>query len=103
VEDEREQGSPPAEPTERGAAAEPRREGFGRQWQPSLYLRLLAIGLAAAFAIAFVLENNKHVSVHFVFATKRASLIWVILLSVALGIVLGVLLSQLYRRRRRRK
>jgi uncharacterized integral membrane protein len=103
VQDERDRGSPPVEPAEDRAAAEETREGFGRQWQPALYLRLLAISLAGAFAIAFVLENNKHVSVHFVVGTKRASLIWVILLSVGLGIVLGVLLSQLYRRRRRRK
>ena len=49
-----------------------------------------------------MLENNKHVHVHFVLGTARTSLIWLVLLSVALGLLLGVLLSQLYRRRRRR-
>jgi NhaP-type Na+/H+ or K+/H+ antiporter len=49
-----------------------------------------------------VLENNKHINLHFVLATARVSLIWLILLSIALGMLLGVLLSQLYRRRRRR-
>lgn len=78
-------------------------EGFRRQWQPRLYLKILVIGLVAAYGIAFVLENNNRVGVHFVFGTARGSLIWVILLSVALGLVLGVLLSQLYRRRRRRR
>jgi uncharacterized integral membrane protein len=81
----------------------PEEEGFRRQWQPRLYLKILVIGVVAAYAIAFVLENNKRVGVHFVFGTARGSLIWVILLSVALGLVLGVLLSQLYRRRRRRR
>ena len=81
----------------------PEEEGFRRQWQPRLYLKILVIGVVAAYAIAFVLENNKLVGVHFVFGTARGSLIWVILLSVALGLVLGVLLSQLYRRRRRRR
>ena len=78
------------------------REGFRRQWQLRLYFRIITLGLLVAYAIAFVLENNREVNVHFVFATARGSLIWLILLSVALGLMLGVLLSQLYRRRRRR-
>ncbi|HEY7017802.1 MAG TPA: lipopolysaccharide assembly protein LapA domain-containing protein [Gaiellaceae bacterium] len=78
-------------------------EGFRRQWQPRLWLKLALLGLLVAYAIAFVLENNKHVSVHFVFASARVSLIWLVLLSVALGLLAGVLLSQLHRRRRRRK
>ena len=49
-----------------------------------------------------MLENNKHVHVHFVLGTAQVSLIWLVLLSVALGLLLGVLLSQLYRRSRRR-
>jgi uncharacterized integral membrane protein len=78
-------------------------EGFRRQWQPRLYLRLIALALLIGYAIAFVLENNRKVGVHFVFATAHGSLIWLILVSLALGIFLGVLLSQLYRRRRRRQ
>jgi uncharacterized integral membrane protein len=94
----------PDEAPEPAAHAEeaPPREGFRRQWQPRLYLRIVALGLLVAYGIAFVLENNREVSVHFVFATARVSLIWLILLSVALGLFVGVLLSQLYRRRRRR-
>jgi uncharacterized integral membrane protein len=71
-------------------------------WQPKLYGRLIAIVLLAAFAIAFVLENRKSVNVHFVFATAGVSLVWLILLSLAVGFVVGILLSQLERRRRRR-
>ena len=81
----------------------PQEEGFRRRYQPRLYLRILLIGLVAAYAIAFVLENNRQVHVHFVLGTTRISQIWLILLSVALGLVLGVLVSQLYRRRRRRR
>jgi len=73
------------------------------QWQPNLYLRLLVIILLAAWAIAFVLENRKSVNVHFVFATASVSLVWLILLGLAVGFVVGVLLSQLERRRRRRR
>jgi uncharacterized integral membrane protein len=77
-------------------------EAFRRQWQPRLYFRIAALGLLVAYGIAFVLENNKKVNVHFVFATARVSLIWLFLLSLAIGLLLGVLLSQLYRRRRSR-
>ena len=102
MQDEPEQrGPPPAVQDEERPAAEPE-EGFVRRWQPRLYLRILVLGLLLAYGIAFVLENNKNVHVHFVLGTARASLIWVVLLSVALGLVLGVLLSQLYRRRGRR-
>jgi uncharacterized integral membrane protein len=71
-------------------------------WQPKLYLRLAAIVLLAAYAIAFVLENRNTVHVHFVFVTASVSLVWLILLSLAVGFVVGILLSQLERRRRRR-
>jgi uncharacterized integral membrane protein len=72
------------------------------QWQPRLYARWIALAIVVAYGIAFILENGKHVSVHFVFHTTRVSLVWVILLSLALGAVGGILLSQLERRRRRR-
>ena len=47
---------------------------------------IVFLGLLIAYAIAFVLENDKHVHVHFVLGTARTSLIWLILLSVALGL-----------------
>jgi uncharacterized integral membrane protein len=92
----------PTPPPDETVAREERDEGFLRQWQPRLYLRILTLALLVAYGIAFVLENKKQVSVHFVVDTARVSLIWLILLSVALGLVAGVLLSQLHRRRRRR-
>jgi uncharacterized integral membrane protein len=73
------------------------------EWQPRLYAVLIGLALLIAYAIAFVLENRKRVGLHFVFATARVSLIWLILLSFAIGLVAGVLLSQLYRRRRRQE
>jgi uncharacterized integral membrane protein len=85
---------------EREPVAEERDEGL-RQWQPRLYLTIILLSLLVAYGIAFVLENNKEVSLHFVLATAHVSLIWLILLSAALGLVLGVLLSQLHRRRGR--
>lgn len=102
MQDEPEQ-APPQPGEEAADAAAEEREGFRGRYQPRLYLRLLLIGLVAAYAIAFVLENDKQVHVHFVLGTARLSQIWLILLSVGLGVVLGVLVSQLYRRRRRRR
>ena len=72
-------------------------------WQPKLWLRLIVLGLLVAYVIAFVLENRKGVHVHFVLVTASVSLIWVILLSVALGLLAGMLAAQLDRRRRRRR
>jgi uncharacterized integral membrane protein len=73
-----------------------------REWQPRLYLKLLLLLVMIAYVIAFAIENRKNVHVHFVVGTARVSLIWLILLSLGLGLLAGVLLSQLYRRRRRR-
>jgi uncharacterized integral membrane protein len=96
---ESEENRPPEEsPPEQQADEQPLRE-----WQLRLYLTIITIGLVLAYGVAVVLENNKHVSLHFVFATARVSLVWLVLLSVALGMLLGVLVSQLYRRRRRRR
>jgi uncharacterized integral membrane protein len=71
-------------------------------WQPKLYGRLAILILLAAYVVAFVLENRKSVSMHFVFATAKVSLVWLILLSLTVGFIVGILLSQLERRRRRR-
>ena len=72
------------------------------RWQPRLWLRLILLGLLVAYAIAFVLENRRQVNVHFVLATASVSLVWLILLALAVGLLGGILLGQLERRRRRR-
>jgi uncharacterized integral membrane protein len=73
------------------------RESF----QPRVLIRLGALSLLVAYVVAFVLENAKHVNVHFVLVTTSVSLIWVILLSLAIGLLTGVVGAQLYRHRRR--
>ena len=79
------------------------RAELNENWQPKLYARLIALVLLVAYAIAFVLENRRSVSVHFVFASAKVSLIWFVLLALALGVAGGILLAQLERRRRRRR
>ena len=79
------------------------REEFERSWQPRLWISLGVLILIGAYLIAFVVGNDEEASVNFVFAEARTSLIWVILLSLLAGLVGGVLLSQLHRRRQTRK
>ena len=77
-----------------------RRRGARSDWQLRLYLRLAVLLLAVGYLTAFVIENNKDTPVDFVFASTKVSLIWMILLTLAFGLVAGVLISQLYRHRK---
>jgi uncharacterized integral membrane protein len=79
------------------------RSDLAETYQPRLWAVLIVLGLLALYLVAFVVENNKEISVHFVLGTARVSLIWVILFSVLIGLLGGLMLSQLYRRRRRRR
>ena len=72
-------------------------------FQPRLWLIVGALVLIAAYIVAFVAENHKKVTVHFVLLSAHTSVIWLILLSVVIGLVGGLLLSQLVRRRSRRQ
>jgi uncharacterized integral membrane protein len=72
-----------------------------REWQPRFWAKLIAVVVIACYLIAFVLENRKSVHLHFVLFTAKVSQIWLILLVLAIGILLGALLSQLHRRRSR--
>ena len=62
------------------------------------YLPLILGGLALVYLIVFVIENRKKVSVHWVGGTTHSSLVWVIVVSFALGVLCGVMLSRLRRR-----
>jgi uncharacterized integral membrane protein len=77
-------------------------EQLEENWQPKLYGRLILLIALGAYVIAFVLENRRSVNLHFVFVTASVSLVWLVLLALALGVVGGILLAQLERRRRRR-
>ena len=74
---------------------------FDRTWQPRLWAILTTLALVVAYVIGFVVANDERIDVNFLFTTARTSLIWVILLSLGIGVLAGVLLSQLYRRRAR--
>jgi uncharacterized integral membrane protein len=72
-------------------------------FQPRLWLVVGGLALIVAYVVAFIAENSKSVKVHFVVYTAHTSVIWLILLSLAIGLVGGVLLSQLERRRGRKQ
>jgi uncharacterized integral membrane protein len=74
-----------------------------REWQLRLWLNLIVLALVVAFVIAFVVENSRSVTIHWVFGTSHSSVIWVIVVSLLIGLGSGVLLAQLYRRRWRRR
>jgi len=71
--------------------------------QPRLWIFLGLLALVIAYLIAFALKNNKEAEVDFVFWTASTSRVWVILVSLGIGLLGGVLLSQLYRHRQRRR
>lgn len=72
-------------------------------FQPRLWLIVGGLILLGAYVVAFIAENNKRVTIHFVLASAQTSVIWVLLLSLAIGFAAGLLVSQLERRRRRNK
>jgi uncharacterized integral membrane protein len=70
-------------------------------WQPRLYAILISLVLIVAWVIAFIVKNTDRVKIDFVLFSAHASLIWLLILLLAIGFLGGVLLSQLYRRRAR--
>jgi uncharacterized integral membrane protein len=80
-----------------------RRPGGGEiaDWQPRLYAIILGLVLITAYVIAFVIKNSDRVPIDFVLFTAHTSLIWLIIFLLATGFLGGVLISQLYRRRKR--
>jgi uncharacterized integral membrane protein len=72
-----------------------------RPWQPLLYTKIAVLLIVVAYAIGFVVKNTRQIKIDFVFTDANVRVIWTILLLLAIGLVSGVLLSQLYRHRRR--
>ena len=70
-------------------------------WQPLLYAKITVLLVVIAYAIAFVVQNTDQIRIDFVFSTTKVRLIWTMLLLLAIGLIGGILLSQLYRHRRR--
>jgi uncharacterized integral membrane protein len=67
------------------------------------FAKLVVLLFVVAYVIAFVVGNDKRISVDFVFATGRVTLIWAVLLVLLVGVFAGLLVSHLYRHRRRKQ
>jgi uncharacterized membrane protein YciS (DUF1049 family) len=61
---------------------------------------LIGLLLLVLYVIAFIVRNDTQITIHFILFSASVSLIWEIVFIFALGLLGGVLLSQLYRRRR---
>jgi uncharacterized integral membrane protein len=70
-------------------------------WQPLLYTKIVLLLVVIGYSVAFVVQNTDQIRIDFVFATAKVRLIWTMLLLLAIGLIGGILLSQLYRHRRR--
>jgi uncharacterized integral membrane protein len=70
------------------------------EWQGRLWVVLVGLFLLALYVIAFIVRNDDRIEIDFVLFSGKVSLIWAIVLIFALGMLGGVLLSQIYRRRR---
>jgi uncharacterized integral membrane protein len=79
-----------------------RRRVDTEQWQPRLWAVLVGLTLLALYVIAFIVRNDDKIELDFVLFTATVSLIWEIVFILAIGVLGGVLLSQLNRRRRAR-
>ena len=77
-----------------------RPKGPIEEWQPRLYAVLIAFVLVVLWLIAFIIKNDESVQLDFVLLDAHLSLIWLIILLLAIGFAGGVFASQLYRRRR---
>jgi uncharacterized integral membrane protein len=80
-----------------------RRRLDNEQWQPRLWVVVAGLLLLSLYVIAFIVRNDEQISVDFVLFAQDVSLIWAMIFIFALGLLGGVLLSQLYRRRRAKR
>jgi len=86
--------------SESGLPGEP---GQADEFQSRLWIQLGLLLLVVAYVVGFVVANSGTTKISFVLFTATTSKIWVILLSLVIGLVGGIVLSQLYRRRQKKK
>lgn len=73
-----------------------------RRPEQTLYLVVGLIAIGVLYAVGFIIENSKHVTVDFVLFSTGTSLIVVILFTLILGLLGGVGLTFLFLRARAR-
>jgi uncharacterized integral membrane protein len=73
-----------------------------RRPEQTLYLVVGLIAVGVLYAVGFIIENSKHVTVDFVLFSTGTSLIVVILFTLILGLLGGIGLTFLFLRARGR-
>ena len=73
------------------------------EWQGRLWAVIVGFFLLVIYVLAFIVRNDDRIEIDFVLFTATVSLIWEIVFVFALGLLGGMLLSQIYRRRRGEK
>jgi uncharacterized integral membrane protein len=76
--------------------------GDNRRPEQTLYLVVGLVSIGVLYALGFIIENSKHVTVDFVLFSTNTSLIVVILFTLILGIAGGIGLTFLFLRARTR-
>ncbi len=89
-------GTPGSPEPPRPSGSRPQRNE-ARAW-----LIVIAIALVVAYVIWFAIDNTHRVEIHWIFGTTHSSLIWLILVTLILGAIVGLLALGLGRRRSRR-
>jgi uncharacterized integral membrane protein len=87
-------------PNQEGAEEENHGDEFDEAWQPRLWSKLILLLVFVGYGIALVVANTSKVKISFLFTSINVSKIWLILLCLALGLVSGVLISQVHRHRK---
>ncbi|HXF35741.1 MAG TPA: LapA family protein [Actinomycetota bacterium] len=95
-----EEGGGPAE-EERPAPGRPDLDVLDRERRRRVGMLLVAVGIVLLLAI-FVVRNSQRVPVDFVFFTRQARLIWIMVACAVLGGIVGYLVGRPPRRLRRR-
>jgi uncharacterized integral membrane protein len=89
---------------QRAPAEETRfRRGLRYTHRTWTYVSLAAMVLTAVYVVLLIALNTRHVKVDYVFGDANARVVWLILVSVIAGWVLGLATSYLLRRRIRRQ
>ena len=83
-----------ADPGERAGSQSADTATRGRPW------KAIVLVIVAVYAILLVIANSKSVKVSFVLFSTRTSVLFLILLSMALGALITLLVQRMLRRRR---
>jgi uncharacterized integral membrane protein len=98
-----EESGAPSDPAPATEALEPRGARLRRHGRRTrLYVSAFALVALLAVVIALAVANTRQVKLSWVLGTTHASLVWIILVGVVLGWLLGITTGIVFRHRTRR-